>query len=145
MGNHVLRSLLSMVALSVATMAQPSAQQSTHNQTKANKSHSSRKQCLHIASIRHLLTGPIKRPQPEYPEAARRKGINGAVDVLVYVTEEGKVSSAVVCKGNPLLRQAALNAAYQAEFEPVKYEGKSVKSVTMLTYVFPVEQKKAKL
>src|SRR5581483_1357237 len=113
MGNRLLSSLLGIATLSLVSMAQSSNQPSIRNHSKTNdhtnKIRSLTKDCQPLASIRHLLTGAIKRPQPEYPEAAKRKGITGAVDVLVYVNEEGKIYSAIVCKGHALLRQAALD------------------------------------
>lgn len=63
-------------------------------------------------------------------------GISGSVDVAVFIDEEGKVYYARICKGHPILRKAALAAAFKTEFEPLKYMGKPSKSLILLTVDF---------
>lgn len=55
---------------------------------------------------------------PNYPEEARRLGIEGAVPVEIVVDREGKVVHACAQAGHPLLRDAAVKAALQWEFKP---------------------------
>jgi protein TonB len=62
----------------------------------------------------------VKRVRPEYPELARRAGIEGTVWVKILVDKEGKARKAVVIKSNggDMLNKAAVNAAMQFVFTP---------------------------
>ena len=61
-----------------------------------------------------LLT---KLTQPIYPPIARQARIVGDVELTIEVRKNGTVQSAVVVKGHPLLKQAALDSAQQSQFE----------------------------
>jgi protein TonB len=62
---------------------------------------------------------PVKQVVPEYPEIARRTGVEGSVWVKVLVTKEGKVKKAVVLKSDiELLNESAIQAAMQWVFTP---------------------------
>ena len=78
----------------------------------------------------------ISKPQPEYPAIARAARASGTVTVQITFDEEGKVISARAASGHPLLQQAAVKAAYQARFAPVRLSGKPVKVNGVLTYDF---------
>jgi TonB family protein len=69
----------------------------------------------------------IKRVQPVYPPVAKAAGVEGRVNVALLIGEDGKVVSAEVVDGHPLLREAALEAARQWEFKPFEVNGKPVK------------------
>jgi TonB family protein len=75
-------------------------------------------------------------PSPTYPPAARAVRASGAVIVQVLVNEQGKVVSASVASGHPLLRAAAEHAARQAEFEPMIISGQKVRFSGILKYNF---------
>lgn len=76
------------------------------------------------------------KPAPAYPAAARAVRAAGTVKVQVTVDESGRVILASAASGHPLLRAAAEAAARQARFEPTLKEGKPVKVVGTLSYVF---------
>jgi TonB family protein len=78
----------------------------------------------------------ISMPKPKYPEAAKQAGISGTVRVRVTVNEEGKVVAAEAIDGPKELREAAVEAAHQARFEPVRLHGQAIKVVGVLTYKF---------
>jgi TonB family protein len=59
----------------------------------------------------------IKRVQPPYPQQAKEELVQGAVQLQVTISEEGKVIDAVVLSGPELLREAALEAAKKWEFK----------------------------
>ena len=61
------------------------------------------------------------------------------VVVQVTVDEEGKVISASAVSGHPLLRQAAVQAAYQARFSPTLLSGQPVKVTGTITYNFNLQ------
>src|SRR5262245_24984043 len=61
---------------------------------------------------------PILKPQPKYPQNARRFNASGKVEVRVTISVTGRVTKATAISGHPLLRDAAVEAARRWEFEP---------------------------
>ncbi len=78
----------------------------------------------------------ISLPKPVYPTAAKAVRASGAVTVQIMVDETGRVVSATAVSGHPLLRQAAVAAANQAEFAPTRLAGKAVSVSGVLTFNF---------
>ena len=85
----------------------------------------------------------IKEVKPTYPEEAKEAGLEGDVVLLIYIDEKGKVRNAVVQASpdvegkstadcdNPTsaveaIENAAVEAAYQCEFEPATVNGEPV-------------------
>lgn len=66
----------------------------------------------------------IKHVQPVYPAAALAEGIRGIVILDVVVDTNGRVESTTIIRSIPGLDQAALEAARQWQYEPVKVNGK---------------------
>lgn len=62
-----------------------------------------------------------------YPETARRAGVEGNVDIVFVVDEEGNVQDARVVRGHPALDEEALRVIRQAKFTPGMQRGKPVK------------------
>lgn len=60
----------------------------------------------------------VYRIAPIYPELARRCNLRGDVRLSVVVAPDGKVSSATVAGGNPVLAQAALDSVRNWKFAP---------------------------
>jgi TonB family protein len=81
----------------------------------------------------------IEKPAPVYPAIAKAARQQGTFLPQVVVDENGKVISAQVISGSPLLQQAALQAAYQARFNPTLFHGQRVKIGGALTYNFVLE------
>ena len=75
-------------------------------------------------------------PQPEYPSMAKRARVSGTVNVQILVNEDGRVSAASATSGPRLLRDAAKQAALQAEFEPIVFRGQRKKISGILRYRF---------
>jgi TonB family protein len=83
------------------------------------------------------ITGQArKRVQAVYPTAARAARISGDVIVEVTVDEEGDVLSARATSGHPLLKEAALDAAWDWKFSPVMYQGRAVKIIGAIVFNF---------
>lgn len=78
----------------------------------------------------------IRKPQPEYPAAARSARATGQVTVEVVVDENGDVASAKAVAGHPLLRESGERAAKKAKFSPTKICGQPVKVTGAITYNF---------
>ncbi|GAB5534129.1 MAG: hypothetical protein Rubg2KO_03780 [Rubricoccaceae bacterium] len=71
----------------------------------------------------------------EYPEIARRAGVEGRVFVQFVVDERGNVLDAVVARSpSDLLSEAALKAVRESKFEPGQQRGRPVK----VRYSLPV-------
>ncbi|HEX8459059.1 MAG TPA: TonB family protein [Pyrinomonadaceae bacterium] len=77
----------------------------------------------------------IAKPQPIYPAEAKQRRISGVVVIHVLVDEKGRVVEAYPC-GHPLLSEAALRAAYGAQFTPTLLSGMPVKVSGVITYNF---------
>ena len=78
----------------------------------------------------------LKLPPPQYPAAARAVKASGAVNVQVTIDEQGNIISASAVSGDPLLRQAAVEAARQAQFAPILLNGVPVQVTGVLVYNF---------
>lgn len=78
----------------------------------------------------------ISKPAPVYPEEAKAQRLSGEVKVEVLIDEEGKVESARAVSGQPLLQEAAVQAALQARFSVTRLSGQPYKVIGLLTYVF---------
>ncbi len=80
----------------------------------------------------------LKKAAPDYPEAARRKKLEGMTVVNLLVNKKGAVESAALVKssGDAGLDSAAVAAAYQFEFRPGMKNGKPVKFMVKLPFLF---------
>lgn len=78
----------------------------------------------------------IHRVDPEYPEEARNKNIQGAVVLDVQVLENGRVGGIEIASGEPVLSQAAIRAVKQWRYRPFAIDGRPVQSQTRVTIRF---------
>jgi protein TonB len=69
----------------------------------------------------------IKQARPEYPELARKAGIEGRVTVKVLINTQGDVEKVEVVKGHPMLDDAAVESAKKWKFKPGKQRDRTVK------------------
>ena len=74
--------------------------------------------------------------QPRYPATARAMHASGTVTVQVLIDEHGNVVSATPAGGNPLLVQAAVEAARRSKFSPTLLSGQPVKVSGVIRYTF---------
>ncbi len=81
----------------------------------------------------------ISKPQAQYPPIAKATRASGQVKVEITIDEVGKVISAKILSGHPLLREAALTAARKWEFKPTTLSGKPVKVRGVLTFNFALQ------
>lgn len=96
----------------------------------------------------------VRIHQPDYPRAAKRKGVKAEVVVEVLISERGRVQEATIVERFLLdkeddpkepvaqlgygLEEAALSAARQCLFRPARKNGTPVRSYTTVTLVFGV-------
>lgn len=83
-----------------------------------------------------LTSSATHRVDAEYPAPALAARITGSVVVEVTVDEGGAVISARALSGHPLLKDAAVNAARQWQFNPTMLSGVPVKVIGTLTFYF---------
>jgi TonB family protein len=79
---------------------------------------------------------PKFKPQPKYPQNARRFNASGMVEVRVTISAAGRVTKAIAISGHPLLRDAAVEAARRWEFEPTMVDGTPVETELVLSFDF---------
>jgi len=80
--------------------------------------------------------GILHRVEPEYPEEARQKGIEGPVVVNLDIGRDGRVLEAKVVSGPPLLTQAVMDAVKQWVFKPHSVNGELIPMQTRITLTF---------
>jgi TonB family protein len=81
----------------------------------------------------------VSKPAPAYPAAARAAHVSGTVVVQVTVDECGDVEKAEAVSGPALLREAAVEAAYDSRFTPTRLSGEPVKVRGTITYNFVLQ------
>jgi protein TonB len=86
-----------------------------------------------------LQGGAINKIMPPYPQIARAARASGPVQVVVTISEEGRVLEAYAASGHPLLRTAAVEAARRWTFRPTLLSNVPVKVQGMLTFNFTLQ------
>ena len=94
-----------------------------------------------IPKVVRMSTGVLKGnaislPEPTYPRLATQIGLKGSVSVQILIDELGKVISAEIVSGHPILAPEAKRAAMQARFTPTKLSGVPVKVSGVIVYKF---------
>jgi protein TonB len=90
----------------------------------------------------HTITPPkiLRKLEPDYPEQARKKQIQGAVTLKVEILASGKATniSILSSSGSALLDQAAISAVRQWSFVPAKdsVTGESFSCITHIPFLF---------
>jgi len=85
-----------------------------------------------------LLT---KKPEPEYPEDARQKHIQGDVVLRVVISKQGDVEDLTLVSGDAALVPAALAAVKQWKYTPYLLNGQPVKMDTEVTVAFRLPER----
>lgn len=83
----------------------------------------------------------VKMTPPQYPESARKRGIEGWVEVVFTVTPSGSVEDVEVRNASPtgVFEDAAIRAVRQWRFEPVVRNGEKVSQRAMIRLKFAKE------
>lgn len=69
---------------------------------------------------------PLSPLAPPYPEAAKRRRIEGLVRLRLLVDEAGQVRSAAIVSGPALLASASMKFARRLTFSPARHRGRKV-------------------
>jgi TonB family protein len=82
----------------------------------------------------------LSRPEPQYPDRARRRQVESDVLLLVLVDENGRVVRAIVKRTDDVARlgfnEAARRAAFRTTFNPASRDGLPGKMWTELPFSF---------
>jgi periplasmic protein TonB len=81
----------------------------------------------------------IRREKPSYPAIATKVRASGQVQVLVTISEEGRVIEATALNGHPMLKPVAVEAARKWLFSPTTLSRVPVKVQGVLTFNFILE------
>jgi TonB family protein len=78
--------------------------------------------------------------RPEYPEEARRRGIEGHVSVIARVDTLGAVAEAEILKpsGEPTLDMASKAAVLRCRFKPYRQEGRVTEVYAVFRFAFRI-------
>lgn len=89
-------------------------------------------------SIVESAPAAIHNPPPEYPAPARRRGLEGEALVEITVLPDGTCGEALLveCSGSPLFGEAARAAVQGWRYRPAIREGRAVKAVVRIRFVF---------
>jgi TonB family protein len=77
-----------------------------------------------------------QRVEPEYPQAARERRVQGAVDLDALVGKDGVVEKFTAIRGDPDLAAAASAAVRQWRFKPYLRDGQAEAFQTRITVMF---------
>ena len=77
---------------------------------------------------------------PEYPEMAKRTGIEGTVYLKVLVNKKGLIDSVSVIKGPKVLHKSSIEAARAIKFTPAKHNDKPVSCWVIMPFRFILEK-----
>jgi TonB family protein len=78
----------------------------------------------------------LQRVEPEYPEEAKQRHIEGPVVLKVLVGTDGAVQELKVMSGDPLLAKAATDAVRRWRFQPHRLDNRLVEFETRITVNF---------
>ena len=81
----------------------------------------------------------LKKVAPSYPKEAKAARVSGQVEVLVTISDEGRVIEVIAVSGPELLREAAVRAAKEWVFKPTKADGAPVKVRGLLAFNFELQ------
>ena len=81
----------------------------------------------------------IRSVEPVYPPEARKRHLQGIVELRVLVGTDGAVHSVNVVSGPPLLASAAIDAARQFRYNPASLNGHPIETIQNIEMAFQLE------
>ena len=76
----------------------------------------------------------VRKVEPNYPQEARKKHVQGAVLLQVLISKTGDVSDVRVLSGDALLVPSAVEAVKQWTYKPYVLNGQPIEVETQLTF-----------
>jgi protein TonB len=80
-----------------------------------------------------MLITPIR---PDYPVIARTTRTEGTVVIQAIIAKDGRIESAHVISGPPMLLSAALEAVRAARYRPYRLNGEPTEVETTISIIF---------
>ena len=85
----------------------------------------------------HIMAGQkIGGPNPKYPEAAKKKKIQGKVVLDVLIGKDGNVKSVKANSGPKELRDSAIDAVRQWKYKPYLLNGEPVEVKSTVNVIY---------
>ena len=81
----------------------------------------------------------LHKVPPDYPAAALRNRIQGAVRFTASIGKDGRIESLRSVDGHPLLVRAARKAAEQWIYRPTLFHGQPVRVITTIVVAFQLK------
>ena len=78
----------------------------------------------------------VKKVNPVYPKAARKKHLQGVVIMSATIDKDGDIANLVVVSGDPTLAKAATDAVQQWKYRPYLLQGRPVEVETQIQVNF---------
>jgi len=79
----------------------------------------------------------LELPDPEYPEKAQRRGIQGTIVLAIAISKNGEIDKVkIVRRLDPDLDQAAVDAVMRWRFSPAEKDGEAVPFQTLVEVSF---------
>ncbi len=107
----------------------------------AERSSVSATEGIYLSASGAMAANLVAAPAPVYPVPASEAGVQGKVVVQALVGRNGRVIDAHVISGDPLLREAALNAVRGWRYRPFITDGRTAEVETLATLDFRLFQR----
>ncbi len=82
----------------------------------------------------------IHSVQPVYPDAAKKLGVEGDVELRLVVAADGTVGNISLVSGAPSLASAAMDAARQFRYKPAMLNGQPIETVQTVDMSFKLKK-----
>ena len=106
--------------LLLAAVARPQGPPTPAAETQGKTAHSSPRQIKVYSAVAAQLVYSV---YPRYPKEAKKKHLEGNVQVRYIVDADGSVKDAQAVNGNPILGKAAMEAIRQWRYRPALLNG----------------------
>jgi protein TonB len=132
--------MLTTLGLATAGLAQESKSESPPAEQGQSEQQRPKRVRVSQGVAKALL---IQKVEPEYPQEARDKRIQGTVVLQVEISEAGDVKDAQLISGHPLLAPPAIAAVKQWKYKPYLLNGEAVQVETQVAVDFRLDPKPA--
>lgn len=88
-----------------------------------------------------VLPRPLQTIQPQYPEEARMRGVQGSVVLQLKIDEFGVVQDIEVVESSPprVFDQSSLDAFRTARFHPAQRDGRAVRALVRIRVTYELD------
>ncbi|WP_158943464.1 energy transducer TonB [Granulicella sp. S190] len=80
----------------------------------------------------------IKTKAPTYPDQARNARISGSVKMIAQIESDGRVGKITMVSGPEILRDAAITAVKEWQYEPLVVESTAISQQTLIVINFNI-------